>query len=277
MLDNTWYFSTIRKYTANFADLFNGLYIRKFNKEGEVLKTIQVPVSFAGKEKWYVREVEEYNSETKTKTKVKQTLPRIGFNLKGFSYDPSRKSNRGIKFKAVSENNHKGYQLTPAPYNFEYALYIATDSIDELLQIIEQIIPYFQPDYHMKIYDNPAKPTEYSDISVALTSVSPTIEYEGTMDTQRMVTCELSFMVQGFIYSPVVYQNTGGGENSGLIKHVMVNIYPQTTSEIINAENKDPIEIYQGYVDPLAAEVDDDYEIVEKWYNHGEEVIKPEA
>ena len=270
---NPWYFGTVRSYTANFGDLFNNIRVRKFDSSGAVTKTIKVPISFSAKEKWYRREVEEYGVDG-TPTMVKQTVPRIGFNLNSFSYDPSRKTNRNNKFFAIAEGGKKGYQLGAAPYNFEYGLYIAAGSIDELLQILEQILPYFQPDYTMKVRDNPGRPQEYSDVSVSLNSVAPTIQYDGDLQERRLITCELSFQVKGNIYSPVIYPQ-GGGEDSGLIKHTLVNIYPQNTPEIISSENKAPIEIHQSYVDPFEADKTDEHEVVENWYGFGEEPIDP--
>lgn len=268
MLTAPFYHKTVRSYIANFADLFNNIQIRKYDKTGEITKTIRVPIALAAREKWYVREKEEYNADP-NKTGIKASFPRISYMLEGISYDSQRKRNTTNRVLATAEGGQTGYQMSPAPYSLEMSVGVAAYTMDEMLQIVEQIIPYFQPDFNMRVRDNPAVPTDYTDVPVSLNSVSPTIEADGTLETRRIISCELSFTIKGYIHSPVIYNDDG---NTGRINRALVNMYPTTDPEFIASDDKIPAPLYETKVNPLEALESEPHTFDDEWFEFGDEL-----
>jgi hypothetical protein len=154
MLGNPhFYRGTIRNYVIAFGSMFNDVQIKRTNAAGAVLKTIDVPLAYGPRQKFLVR-LREDPDLTK---QVAITLPRIGFEINGLTYDPTRKLNRVQKFKKTKtgDSNQLETQFMPVPYNLGFQLYILSKNSDDALQIVEQILPFFQPDYTLTINDMP--------------------------------------------------------------------------------------------------------------------------
>ena len=144
MLGSTFYHSTIRKYVAVFGTLFNDINIERKNSSGVVVEKLKVPLAYGPKQKWLTRLTEDPNLTKK----VAVTLPRIGFEISGLEYDPSRKLNKIIKVKKVADGADADQiksGFMPVPYNINFDLYVLAKSSDDALQIVEQILPFFQP------------------------------------------------------------------------------------------------------------------------------------
>jgi hypothetical protein len=214
MLSNRhFYFELTRKYVILFGNMFNNIsMIRKNRDTGVELERIKVPLTYASKEKYFIR----LNSDPDLERAIQVTLPRMSFELKSLSYDASRKQNSLLK-------NPKGYSSTQAssqfmgvPYDLMFELNIYTKTVDDGTHIIEQILPYFNPDYTVTI--NPIPEIGFlKDIPITMTGISNSVEHEGGFDAVRYVNWTLTFTLKGYYYGPVT--------QSKIIREVDVNFF----------------------------------------------------
>ena len=152
MLGTYFYNESLRKTIIAFGSLFNDIYINRRNSAGTDVQTLKVPLAYGPKQKFLVRLEADPNLDQK----VAITLPRIGFEIAGLDYDPSRKLNRILKRKKVkstSDDKVKSMstQYSPVPYNVNFELFVMTKNSDDGIQIVEQILPFFQPEYTVTI------------------------------------------------------------------------------------------------------------------------------
>ena len=158
MLGSQFYHETIRKVVVAFGTLFNGIQLVRKDNDGTIVQSMKVPLAYGPRQKFLVR-LREDPDLTK---QVAITLPRIGFEIQNLTYDPSRKLNRVQKFKKTKTGNNSklDIQYMPVPYNLDFELYIMAKNSDDALQIVEQILPYFQPDYTQA--EAPAREQRYT-------------------------------------------------------------------------------------------------------------------
>ena len=150
---STFYHESLRKLVIGFGSLFNNLNVRKFDSSNNVLQTLRVPVSYAPKEKFIAR-LNEGGSILEDETKVKAILPRMGFDITGINYDPTRTINKLRKGRNAVAGSTADSMFHEVPYNVSFGLYAFTASIDENLQIVEQITPYFTPEFIISLNMN---------------------------------------------------------------------------------------------------------------------------
>jgi len=151
MFGNYFYNESMRRMTIAFGQIFNNIQIKRKDSSDNVIQSIRVPLAYAPKEKFLVRLDQQASLENR---EFAITLPRMGFEITGISYDGSRKLTRIQKYKTVktgAEGKVLNYNYTPVPYNISYGLYVFTATAESGLQIIEQILPYFQPDYTVTV------------------------------------------------------------------------------------------------------------------------------
>ncbi len=147
MFGNYFYNESMRRMTIGFGQIFNNIQIKRKNDAGKVIQTIRVPLAYGPKEKFLVR-LDQQSSLNNREFAI--TLPRMGFEISNITYDPTRKLTRIQKFKQVKSNKDGkvlDFNYTPVPYNISYNLFSFTASAEAGLQIIEQILPFFQPEY----------------------------------------------------------------------------------------------------------------------------------
>lgn len=212
--NNVYYHGTVRKAIVAFGKLFSNIYIdRKSGDsvEGTTVQRLQVPLAYAPKEKWIVRLEQDPNLENHTYT----TLPRMSFEIIGYNYDPARKTNRLSKITYSSGANSKDHVYSPVPYNLDLSLYILTKNQEDGLQIIEQILPTFTPEYSLSINVIPDMEIVNS-VPVILNSVSVSDEYDGDFQTRRFVTHTLNFQMKLNMFGPTL--------NQGIIESVTANL-----------------------------------------------------
>ena len=153
MLGQQFYHETMRNIIVAFGTLFNNIHMVRKNNSGTVIQTMKVPLAYGPKQKWLTR----LDADASLDSKVAITLPRLGFEIQNLAYDPTRKLNRVQKFRkvksATSKSNRLDHQYMPVPYNLDIELYAMAKQSDDALQIVEQILPYFQPDYTLTIND----------------------------------------------------------------------------------------------------------------------------
>jgi hypothetical protein len=198
---NVFYHGLIRKTIVAFGSLFSDIYIDRKQGDsvtGTTIQRLQIPLAYAPKEKWIVRLDSDPNLEQHTYT----TLPRMSFEILGYSYDAQRKLNRMQQIKCGSGIDSMTYMYTPVPYNIEISLYVLTKTQEDGLQIIEQILPTFTPEYTLSINAVPDMNVK-QDIPVILNSVSVSDEYDGDFQTRRFVTHTLNFTLKTSLFGAV--------------------------------------------------------------------------
>lgn len=259
-----FYHSTIRKYTVAFGTLFNNIKIQRPGEDGSSNKKhIRVPLAYTAKEN-YVRMLEEANTATiagddQGKSQWAGFLPRMSFEIANVTYDPTRKRNTMSK-NVMYENttNKLSYTYSEVPYNIEFNLSILTRKIDDGLQIVEQIIPYFTPEFVVTL--NLGEFAPKVDIPITLNSMNQTVEYEGESESVnvRVVTWDLVFTLRGYLYGPVkdgpilkeAITQFFNQDTNGRLESVKVTpVDPETSNPGENPENFDTVvEIFGGDV-----------------------------
>jgi len=200
MLGNdTFYNRTIRKIVVAFGTVFNDIYLIRYTKDGLTAKeTIKVPLNWGAKEK-YITRLTADPSLTKS---IATTLPRISFEMTGMSYDSSRKLPTTVRNFSANNATSVKTQYVPVPYNFDFSLSIYVRNTEDGTQILEQILPFFTPDFSVTVDFVPAMDPKY-DMPIILNSVSNEVDYEGEMMTTRMIIWNLEFTAKGHIWPPV--------------------------------------------------------------------------
>ena len=233
----------MRKVVVSFGTIFNNINIVRKNNSGAIIQKMKVPLAYGPKQKFLTR----LNNDPSLKNKVAVTLPRIGFEISNLAYDPVRKLNRVQKFKKTktSDSNKLDVQYMPVPYNLDFILYVMAKNSDDALQIVEQILPYFQPDYTITINDM-ADMGIKRDVPIILSSVSYEDNYQGNFEERRAIIYTLSFTAKFYLYGPVT--------SDKVIKTVQVDQY--TDSEI-NAPSRE--QRYTVTPNPASADADDDF------------------
>ena len=214
MLGVTYYHQTIRKYVAVFGTLFNDLNIERTNASGTVTEKVKIPLAYGPKQKWLLA-----MSDTTASRKVTATRsPRMGFALTSVDYDSVRKLNTvGKNWAAnssLSTTTTLLSQFNPVPYNFAFDLFILVKNAEDGTQILEQILPYFTPEFTVTVNTIPDMGIK-ADIPIVLNSSSVADEYEGDLATRRTITWTLSFTLKGYIYPDI--------KSSSIIKTIEVN------------------------------------------------------
>ena len=213
MLGSTFYHQTIRKYVAVFGTLFNDINIERKNSSGTVVERLKVPLAYGPKQKWLLA-VQDTTADRKV---IATRTPRMGFAMTGISYDTARKLNtigRNVKANTSSTTTNMITMYNPVPYNFDFELFILVKNAEDGTQILEQILPYFTPEFTVTVNTIPDMNIK-ADVPIVLNSSSVADEYEGDLSTRRTITWTLSFVLKGFIYP-----NLTSGE---IIKTIEVN------------------------------------------------------
>jgi hypothetical protein len=203
--NNVYYHGIIRKCIVGFGTLFSDIYIDRREGDsvtGNVIQRLQVPLAYAPKEKWVVRLDQDPGLENHTYV----SLPRMSFEIIGYNYDPSRKVNRMQQIKCGDGTGSVSTMYTPVPYNLDLSLYILTKTQEDGLQIIEQILPTFTPEYTLSINVVPDMNVKI-DVPIILNSVSVQDDYDGDFQTRRFVTHSLSFQMKINLFGPIAGQS----------------------------------------------------------------------
>lgn len=217
-----FYHGTIRKCVVGFGKLFSDIRIERRNKSGVIEQTIEVPISLGSREKWLTR-LEENPTLRK---KVLYTIPRIGFEILGIQYDPSRKLNSLTQICSKTGNNNLEMDLkrayVPVPYNLEFALYVVTKTQEDAYQILEQILPFFRPQYNLQI-ELSEELGLIQTVPVTLNSVGFSDSYEGAFEQRREIIHTLTFTLKTEFLGPIQ-----GADDiiKNLILHTDVRIDP---------------------------------------------------
>jgi len=256
MLGTYFYHEIIRKTVISFGTLFNEIYVRHQDNTGKDISEIKVPVSYGPKQKFLARlqQQPELNKATQI------SLPRISFEMNNIQYDPSRKSGISQTFKATDTGKLKKVFM-PVPYNLGFELNILTKLQDDSLQIVEQILPFFQPGFTLTI-DLVKEIGEKRDVPMVLDSITFTDDYEGNFETRRALIYTLNFTAKTYMFGPIA------DSTDGLIRKVQVDYYSDSNTRTAKREQRYTVKaaakkdynedtVIDQYDDPLIPPGDD--------------------
>ena len=246
MLGNRqFYHETVRNIIIGFGTLFNDIHVVRKNNSGVITQSMKVPLAYGPKQKWLTR----LDQDAGLDSKVALTLPRLGFEIQDLTYDPARKLNRVQKFKKVkssaSDSGKLDTQYMPVPYNVGIQLYAMAKQSDDALQIVEQILPYFQPDYTLTINDM-ADMGIKRDVPIVLNTVNYEDSYRGDYGDRRAIIYTLGFTSKFYLYGPVT--------SSKVIKTVQVDQYTDIQTAAPKREQR-----YTVTPNPATSDADDDF------------------
>ena len=247
MLNNKFYWGTIRKSIVAFGNMFNQITIDRKDANGNVIQTIRVPLAYAPRQK-FLAVIEQQPVVEETTQQV--VLPRMSFEMTTLTYDPTRRislvqQNRTVNSTTTTLNT----QYAPTPYNIGINLYLYSKNQDDALQVIEQILPYFNPDFNLKLKAIPSMNINH-DLPIILENINFEDDYEGDLNTRRSIIWTLTFLLKLNFFGPVNKQ--------GVIRRVDVDTYSDT-------ELSTRIQQYDVTVTPTTAVPGDDIEYVENF------------
>lgn len=216
MFGHTFYHQTTRRYVAIFGTLFNDISIQRKDNTGTLQQTMKVPLNYGPMEKFLSRTQQDPDL-----TAPAIVLPRMSFEIVSMNYDGDRKlTNMTRNVKGITANDRVRVQYSPAPYNIEFELNIMTKYAEDGTKILEQILPFFKPEFTVtaKMIDDMDMLT---DIPIVLNSVRSEDTYEGSYEERRSLTWTLNFTLKGYYYGPV--------SEKKIIKFANTNIYSSMT------------------------------------------------
>ena len=201
MLGNAqFYHRTIRKMVVTFGTLFNDIEIVRYTQAGAPKEKLKIPLSYGAKERYLTRITSNPNL---IKT-INTLVPRMSFNLENLEYDVSRKQISTLRNFSNDTDSTVKTQFVPVPYNYEFSLSIYVRNTEDGTQILEQILPFFTPDFSVVVDFIPSMNQKYT-VPIILNSVSSTVDYEGSDEdgTTRLIVWDLNFTVKSYIWPPV--------------------------------------------------------------------------
>jgi len=214
MFGTYFYHQTSRKMVVAFGSLFNNIEVRRTDSSDAVTEVVKIPLSYGPKDKMLVR----ISQDPSLNPKVALTVPRMGFELTSMTYDGARKLNTmGRNVKKGTTGLKK--QFNPVPYNWDFSLYVFVKNAEDGTQILEQILPFFTPDFTVTM-TLVSGMTVKMDIPLVLNSVTSEDSYEGDFATRRSIIWTLSFLMKGFLY-PSVTDNAKIITSSVVDTHIM--------------------------------------------------------
>ena len=217
MLGQTFYHQTIRKYVVLFGTLFNDLNIEKKDSSGNVVSRQKVPIAYGPKQKFLTR----IRQDPTISKQVAIQLPRMGFEMTSLTYDPIRKLNSVGKILGRASSSEGGSTLrkmfNPVPYNMDFQLFVFVDNAEDGTQILEQILPFFTPEFNVTINAISDLGVKL-DVPISFNSASLEDTFDGEFTARRTLIWTLDFFMKGFLYPDI----KGGGK---IIKSVQVDFH----------------------------------------------------
>jgi len=211
MFGSQFYHQSLRKYVIMFGNMFNDIVVKQYNRDGTTASAIMVPIAYGPKEKFLVRTQQDPNLDQQ----ISIQLPRLAFEMTTLNYDGTRRFNsKGKNIVVTADSNKADYQHMPVPYDMTFNLYAYVRNADDGAQILEQIVPYFGPEWTNTVKVIPGMNLTI-DIPTVLNTVSIEDTYDGSFENRRAIIYTLDFTVKGYFYGPVRRQ--------GLIKRAQVD------------------------------------------------------
>ena len=224
MLGQYYYHEILRKTIIAFGTVFNDIHIRHRDGAGKENSDIRVPLAYGPMQKFLAR----LEQQPDLNRAVQITLPRMSFETTNIAYDATRKGGITQTFKA-SDGSKLRKVFMPVPYNIGFELNILVKLNDDALQIVEQILPYFQPSFNVTI-DLVDVIGEKRDVPIVLDNISFQDDYEGDFATRRALIYTLNFTAKTYLFGPV------SDSSEGLIKKVQVDYHASVNTETARRE-----------------------------------------
>ncbi len=243
MLGTYFYHEIIRKTVISFGTLFNNILIKHKDSTGNDISQIKVPLAYGPIQKFLSR-IEQQPELNKP---IAITLPRMSFEMISIQYDPTRKTSVTQSFKACDDGSNVKKVFMPVPYNIGFQVNLMTKIQDDALQVVEQILPFFQPSFNLTV-DLVDSIGEKKDIPIILDNVSFTDDYEGDYSTRRVLIYTFNFTAKTYLFGPIAEST------DGLIRKVQVDYYTSTNRTDAKREMR-----YTVVPDPIDADPDDDF------------------
>jgi len=249
MLGDYFYHESLRKIIIAFGTIFNNIHIHRKDSNGNVVQSLKVPLAYSPKEKFIAR-LDQQADLTGTDSKVALTLPRMSFDITGYTYDPTRKLNKNIKISVAKntsgDEKRTNTQFSPVPYDVSFDLNVYTATSDDGLQIIEQILPFFQPDYTVTMIMDRTYMDTKRDIPFILESVDYEDSYTGALTDRRRIIYTLKFTAKIYLHGPI--------STSAIIKNAEADLYTNTQAN--NPSRSTRVTVTPN---PTSADKDDTY------------------
>ena len=243
MLGTYFYHEILRRTVISFGTLFNEIHVQKQDKDGKVISDLNVPLAYGPRAKFLARleQLQELNKPTAI------SLPRMSFEMTDLSYDATRKTSVTKTYKALDGADKVKKVYLPVPYNVGFELNIMCKLNDDALQIVEQILPFFQPAFNITI-DLVNSIGEKRDVPIVLENINFSDEYEADFSTRRVLMYTFNFNAKTYLFGPVA------DSTDGLIKKVQVDYYSNTETDTAKREMR-----YKVQPDPVDAGPADDF------------------
>ena len=225
MFGHTYYHGVIRKYVALFGTLFNDVFVNRYDPDSQLTRSVKVPITYGPREKVLAR----VTADPELNKMPAIQLPRMTFEISDMSYASSRKLNTVSK-RYKSDNtdpNSLVYQYNPVPYDIGFTLSIIVKNADDGANIVEQILPFFTPEWTTTVELIPEMDFT-ADIPVILNNVSVQDDYEGDFVTRRSLIWTLNFTMKAYVFGPV--------RKSGVIKFANTNIYDTSNNMLSSSD-----------------------------------------
>lgn len=190
---------SVRKLVVGFGNLFKNVQIEQLNTDN-TKRIFTVPLTYSPKEKFIKRLTE--HSSISDDTRIEIGVPQMAFEMIALNYDSARRMNKLSTMTQISaDKNSLAASYTETPYNFTFNLYVYTRNIEENLQILEQILPYFSPEFIISL--NMTDMHQAVDVPIVLAQTNLTQEYEGDFSTRRYVITTYQFTAKSYVYGNI--------------------------------------------------------------------------
>jgi hypothetical protein len=238
MFGQTFSHGTLRKYVVLFGTIFNNIIIERDNTAGVVQQTMKVPLSYGPKEKFLAR----LEGDPTLENQAAIVLPRMSFEMTGFSYAATRKTNtlNKVYSQTSADKSSANYQYAPVPYDITFTMSIMVKNAEDGTRIIEQILPYFTPAWTASVELIPEMNGVY-DIPLVIDSIGQDDSYQGPFDQRRAIIWTLTFTMKAYLFGPT--------KTSKIIKYSEINFkIPRSGDPIANTAlaNTITIEVTPG-------------------------------
>ena len=211
MFGHQFYHQALRKYIIMFGNMFNDIYISRKNNSGTTIQTLKVPIAYGPREKWLAR----LNADSGLNRSTATQLPRLSFEITNMAYAADRSVNKMQRNVAISDgSNTLRSQFTPVPYDLTVSLYGMFAGNEDAIQVVEQILPFFRPEWTNSVKLVPEM-GQYYDIPTVLNDMSIEDSYEADFQTRRAIIYTWNFTVKGLLFGPVT--------KKGIIRRTLID------------------------------------------------------
>jgi len=228
VFDHAFYHQTLRKYIVAFGNMFSGMVVQRLDSSSNKIQTIAVPISYSPKEKFLARLALDPNLTRP----IAVQLPAMAFEIASMAYDGTRRLSSIQQNKSAVSAQVTKTQYTPVPWNIDFTLFIFVRNADDGAQLLEQILPFFGPEWTNSINLMPSM-NIVMDVPTVLTNVTTEDAYEGDFMTRRAMVYTLNFTMKGYFYGPV----RSSGSRNKLIRKIQLDFsMPPGTGEVTDAD-----------------------------------------